>query len=115
MEQLIRRYGRRLIAFAVCLLLIGTESLTADGAETAADQTVKAGIFYFDGYHMKDEAGDLTGYGIEVLDRLDDDRQATAMVDRCKGARGRRRGEWGRGKKRKRGPPRLFIRKRAKG
>ncbi len=70
MEQLIRRYGRRLIAFAVCLLLIGTESLTADGAETAADQTVKAGIFYFDGYHMKDEAGDLTGYGIEVLDLI---------------------------------------------
>ncbi len=68
MEQLIRRCGKRLMAFAVCLFLISTALQTVEGAETAADQTVKAGIFYFDGYHMKDEDGNLTGYGIGFLD-----------------------------------------------
>ena len=33
----------------------------------AGNRTVKAGIFHFDGYHMKDDAGSLSGYGIDFL------------------------------------------------
>ncbi|MDE6731027.1 MAG: transporter substrate-binding domain-containing protein, partial [Oscillospiraceae bacterium] len=40
-------------------------------AELAEEQninrTVKAGVFSFEGYHMRDENGSLTGYGIEFL------------------------------------------------
>lgn len=38
----------------------------------AADslQTVKVGFFAFDGYHMQDEDGTLSGYGYEFLQHL---------------------------------------------
>ncbi|MDE6302190.1 MAG: transporter substrate-binding domain-containing protein, partial [Clostridia bacterium] len=47
---------------------VGCTSLTAFALDTPApNKTVKAGVFYFEGYHMKDENGGLTGYGIEFL------------------------------------------------
>ena len=38
--------------------------------DEAVNKRMKAGIFYFDGYHEKDEKGNLTGYGIEVLQMI---------------------------------------------
>lgn len=48
------------------LFTISNEAAVLAGGN-AGNRTVKAGIFHFDGYHMKDEAGNLTGYGIDVL------------------------------------------------
>ena len=59
---------KMIAAFMVCLILVLSNFITAfaDGAPSN-NRTVKAGIFSFDGYHMKDEDGRLTGYGIEFL------------------------------------------------
>lgn len=57
----------RAAAFVVCLSL-ALSGLTAVAAEEPGNQTVRAGIFYFEGYHMKDGEGNLAGYGIEFLD-----------------------------------------------
>ncbi len=59
----------RIIAFAICVILILSNSITVTAADgqSSNNRTVKAGIFYFEGYHMKDEEGRLTGYGIEFL------------------------------------------------
>ncbi|WP_251197774.1 response regulator [Anaerotardibacter muris] len=40
------------------------------GKPDSTNRTVKAGVFAFDGYHMKDEDGELYGYGIEVLEMI---------------------------------------------
>ncbi len=60
-------------AFAACLIfllsnfvLLGSSTVFADEAQSST-RTVKAGVFGFDGYHMKDDKGGLTGYGIEFL------------------------------------------------
>ena len=54
--------------FTVCLTLVLSNFITvfADNVQSG-NRTVKAGIFSFDGYHMKDDDGRLTGYGIEFL------------------------------------------------
>ena len=59
---------RRIAAFVICLILIIPNFLTvfAEGARSD-NRTIRAGIFSFDGYHMKDDEGKLTGYGIEFL------------------------------------------------
>ncbi|MDE6108584.1 MAG: transporter substrate-binding domain-containing protein, partial [Oscillospiraceae bacterium] len=41
--------------------------VTAKAAEPTNNRTVKAGVFYFDGYHMESEDGNLIGYGMEFL------------------------------------------------
>ncbi len=72
-----RIYSRGMLAFVVYLFFAVSYFAVSDltrsdviAAEaTASDsQTVKAGIFSFDGYHMKDADGHLSGYGIEFLD-----------------------------------------------
>lgn len=65
---------RWMIAF-LCLFLILYNFIPADASNVSVpdetiNQRVKAGIFYFDGYHSKDEQGNLTGYGIEVLQMI---------------------------------------------
>ena len=69
----IRRKGR--IAALLCLFFILCDYIPVTASDVsmpdeAVNQRVKAGIFYFDGYHTKDEEGKLTGYGIEVLQML---------------------------------------------
>ena len=61
-------FMKRIMAFAVCMILVLSNFITAfaDNAPSGI-RTVKAGIFSFDGYHMKDSDGRLTGYGIEFL------------------------------------------------
>ena len=61
------RNGKRIIALLVCFLLL-LPNFVVNAAEQDNNRTVIAGIFYFDGYHMEDEDGDLTGYGVEFLD-----------------------------------------------
>ena len=65
-------FGRMTAFFLAFVILLtgGTvalgETVSAAGAD-AGSMTVRAGIFHFDGYHMKDEDGNLSGYGIEFL------------------------------------------------
>ena len=63
-------YIKIITAFMTSLLLIMSSFMTASADEQSNNQTVKAGIFSFDGYHMKDENGSLTGYGIEFLNQV---------------------------------------------
>ncbi|MDE6625899.1 MAG: transporter substrate-binding domain-containing protein [Lachnospiraceae bacterium] len=68
-------HSKRRIAALLCLFLILYNFIPANASnvsvpDEAANERVKAGIFYFDGYHTKDEKGNLTGYGIEVLQMI---------------------------------------------
>ncbi|MDE7372833.1 MAG: transporter substrate-binding domain-containing protein, partial [Clostridia bacterium] len=70
----IMRSAKIVAAFFVCLLLVISNFIFSDFKNAFADdtqsnnRTVIAGVFNFDGYHMKDEkTGALTGYGIEFL------------------------------------------------
>ncbi|MDE7463464.1 MAG: transporter substrate-binding domain-containing protein, partial [Clostridiales bacterium] len=57
-----------ILAFIACLLF-GASNFSTASAEDArsGNRTVKAGIFSFEGYHMRDESGRLTGYGVSFL------------------------------------------------
>ncbi|MDE6024925.1 MAG: transporter substrate-binding domain-containing protein [Lachnospiraceae bacterium] len=69
--QVANRVCRRIAAFTICLILILCNFITVSADDGKSNnRTVKAGIFYFEGYHMKDEEGRLTGYGIEFLDMV---------------------------------------------
>ena len=59
--------GKRARCLLLCLLIFLSCLTTVNAAQPANNRTVKAGVFYFDGYHMEDEDGNLTGYGIEFL------------------------------------------------
>ena len=61
------RIGKRIIALTVCFLLL-LPNFAVNAEEQGNNRTVKAGVFYFDGYHMEDEHGSLTGYGVEFLE-----------------------------------------------
>ncbi|MDE5546048.1 MAG: transporter substrate-binding domain-containing protein [Anaeroplasmataceae bacterium] len=59
---------KSLWVLTVCFFLILFNCITIFAEDRKPNnQTVKAGIFSFEGYHMKDEEGNLTGYGIEFL------------------------------------------------
>ncbi len=62
-----RRKLSQLTVILLCLYLILSSITKVQAADQPANQTVKAGIFYLDGYHMKDEEGNLCGYGIDFL------------------------------------------------
>ena len=56
----------RALTLLVCFLLLFACLVPTSGAERSGNLEVNAGVFFFDGYHMRD--GDAyTGYGIEVL------------------------------------------------
>ena len=63
-------YKKGIAAFITCLIFIISNFITVSANEQSNSQTVKAGIFFFEGYHMKDENGSLTGYGIEFLNMV---------------------------------------------
>ena len=68
-------HRKRWMAALLCLFLILYDFIPANASnasvpDEAVNERVKAGIFYFDGYHIKDEEGKLTGYGIEVLQMI---------------------------------------------
>ena len=60
-------YIKIITIFMTYLIFIASNFITASADEQSNNQTVKTSIFYFEGYHMKDEDGSLTGYGIEFL------------------------------------------------
>ena len=59
--------GKRTLCVLLCLLIFLPCLTTAYAAQPANNRAVKAGVFYFDGYHMENEDGGLTGYGVEFL------------------------------------------------
>ena len=66
--QSVNRVYRRIFVFIICLILTLQSSIIAAADDGQSNnRTVKAGIFYFEGYHMEDEEGRLTGYGIHRL------------------------------------------------
>ncbi|MDE7253940.1 MAG: response regulator [Acetatifactor sp.] len=72
LNKLHRKTG---MAVLLCLFLILCDFMPVKASNesvpaTTVNQRVKAGIFYFDGYHTKDAEGNLTGYGIEVLQMI---------------------------------------------
>lgn len=62
-----KKYVRRGLAFCLGLFFVLSSFMTVNASINPENKTVKAGIFYFEGYHMKDAKGHLTGYGIEFL------------------------------------------------
>lgn len=50
-----------------CVLLCCFLFLQAVPSALAENRTVKAGVFFFDGYHMAEDDGSYTGFGIEFL------------------------------------------------
>jgi len=65
-----RSYIKQIFALLVCFVLTSSSILPVVAAETADNRTVKAGVFFFDGYHMRDNNGVYTGYGIELLNLI---------------------------------------------
>ncbi len=63
-------YVKQIFALFVCFLLISSNIPYVAAEGTSNNRTVKAGVFYFDGYHMKDSNGTYTGYGIELLNLI---------------------------------------------
>lgn len=57
----------RILVLLLAVLTAMTGGTVVKAGESAGNRTVKAGIFHFDGYHMKDDAGSLSGYGIDFL------------------------------------------------
>jgi len=63
-------YVKEIFTLFVCFVLISSNLPAAAADEPADNRTVKAGVFFFDGYHMKDSDGGYTGYGIELLNLI---------------------------------------------
>ena len=63
---------KQIFTLLLCFVLLASGFPPASAAEenTGNNRTVKAGVFSFDGYHMQDEDGAYTGYGIELLNLI---------------------------------------------
>ena len=62
-------YVKHILALFICFVLL-LSNIQAAAAEPSNNRTVKAGVFYFDGYHMRDDEGVYSGYGIELLNLI---------------------------------------------
>ncbi len=63
-------YTKQIFALSVCFVLILSNIPFVAAAKTTNNRTVKAGVFFFDGYHMRDSNGVYTGYGIDLLNLI---------------------------------------------
>ena len=75
MNILNKIHNKKWIAVFLCLFLVLNDVIVVNASETDKSEksdykSVKAGVFYFDGYHAKDEEGKLFGYGIELLQMI---------------------------------------------
>ncbi len=61
---------KKCLTLFLCFVLMLSGTLPAAAAPKEPNRTVKAGVFFFDGYHMQDESGAYTGYGIELLNLI---------------------------------------------
>ncbi|MDE6659796.1 MAG: transporter substrate-binding domain-containing protein [Eubacterium sp.] len=66
--------SKKWLAAVLCFILALSSVISVNAAEKPSNDTenkrVKAGVFYFDGYHYKNENGTLGGYGIEFLQMI---------------------------------------------
>ena len=58
---------KQVMALLACIVLLISNLPAAAAQGREVNRTVNAGVFYLDGYHMRDEDGSYTGYGIEFL------------------------------------------------
>ena len=65
-KQRKRLWVKQGLSLLVCFVLTLSNLPFAAAAEPV-NRTVRAGVFSFDGYHMRDDNGVYTGYGIELL------------------------------------------------
>ena len=65
-----QKYIKRFLTLFLFFVLLASNIPAAAAEETANNRTVKAGVFFFDGYHMKDDEGVYSGYGIELLNLI---------------------------------------------
>ncbi|MDE6663840.1 MAG: response regulator [Lachnospiraceae bacterium] len=75
MNVSVKIHYKKCMAVLLCTLLVFGNFIIANASDTDIQEksdyrNVKAGIFYFDGYHAKDDAGELYGYGIELLQMI---------------------------------------------
>ena len=63
-------YVKQILALFICFVLLSSGIPAAAVEKPANNRTVKAGVFFFDGYHMQDDDGNYTGYGIELLNLI---------------------------------------------
>ncbi len=61
---------KKYFALFFCFVLLSSGIPSVAAAPKEPNRTVKAGVFFFDGYHMQDESGVYTGYGIELLNLI---------------------------------------------
>ena len=50
-------YVKQILALLLCFVLLTSSIPAAAAAAPANNRTVKAGVFFFDGYHMRDDDG----------------------------------------------------------
>ncbi len=62
-----RNSGRKTGFVSILLCLVFALSLFPGTAFAAREKTVRVGFFSFDGYHMRDEAGGMSGYGYDIV------------------------------------------------
>ncbi|MDE5583657.1 MAG: response regulator [Ruminococcus sp.] len=67
MQTLNKACKKIIVAFMAVLFFMVSDFTGVSAEELFSNHTVKAGVFYFEGYHMKDDDDRLTGYGIEFL------------------------------------------------
>ena len=53
-----------ILAFVACIIFGFSHPAPVAEEARSANRTVKAGVFNFEGYHMRDEDGKISGYGI---------------------------------------------------
>ena len=63
-------YVKKILTLFICFVLLSSYIPASAAEEPMNNRTVKAGIFFFDGYHMQDSNGGYTGYGIELLNLI---------------------------------------------
>ncbi len=61
---------KQIFALLVSFVLVLSNIPFVAEAKASDNRTVKAGVFFFDGYHMRDNNGVYTGYGIELLNLI---------------------------------------------
>ncbi|MDE7417486.1 MAG: response regulator [Lachnospiraceae bacterium] len=70
MHLLNQPYVKKILALFICFVLLSSSIPATAAEEPANNRTVKAGVFFFDGYHMQDSDGVYSGYGIELLNLI---------------------------------------------
>ena len=63
-------YAKQIFALFLCFMLFPSNIPAMAVEKPANNRTVKAGVFFFDGYHMQDSDGNYSGYGIELLNLI---------------------------------------------